>query len=142
MVHFWYLYSKYVDSFCEMTCIRAPWVLCGNFKLMYCQDVSNKARGENGIKYSNRLDGKRDYTATVFWYCSNHLFHCLSTVNFGEDFFFKVSNSSYSTKRHCSYSNYSFLGLPFVFFFSFIYIVILTQQISQYFHNYWGVNFL
>ena len=33
-------------------------MLCGNSKLMYCQDVSNKARGENGIKYSNRLDGK------------------------------------------------------------------------------------
>ena len=41
-----------------MACIRVPWVLCGNSKLMYCQDLSNKARGENGIKYSNRLDGK------------------------------------------------------------------------------------
>ena len=29
-----------------------------------------------------------------------------------------------------------------MYFFSFIYIVILTQQISHYFHNYWGVNFL
>ena len=35
-----------------------------------------------------------------------------------------------------------FFGLSFVLVFSFIYIVILTQQISQYFHNYWGVNFL
>ena len=29
-----------------------------------------------------------------------------------------------------------FLSLPFVLFFFFIYTVILTQQISQYFHNY------
>ena len=42
-----------------------------------------------------------------------------------------------------------FFSLPFVLFFLLniyknlhIYIVILTQQISQYFHNYWGVNFL
>ena len=40
-----------------------------------------------------------------------------------------------------------FFSLPFVLFFKIfiktrIYIVILTQQISQYFHNYWGVNFL
>ena len=49
--------------------------------------------------------------------------------------FFLVLNSSYSTRRHYSYNSYNFfffiLGLPFVLFFSFIYIIILTQQISQ-----------
>lgn len=32
---------------------------------MYCQDVSNKARGENGIKYSNRLDGKKENKESI-----------------------------------------------------------------------------
>ena len=32
--------------------------------------------------------------------------------------------------------------LIFRMYFFYLYIVILIQQISQYFHNYWGVNFL
>ena len=39
---------------------------------------------------------------------------------------FKVSNSSYSPKQHCSYSSYSFFCLPFVLFFSF-YIYCFTD---------------
>ena len=63
--------------------------------------------------------------------------------NFGEPLYlFLVLNSSYRTRRHCSYSSYIFFFQVFCLYFFFINIVILTQQILQYFHNYWGVNFL
>ena len=67
---------------------------------------------------------KSGYAATVF--C-----HCSSTVQFWWDtlFFF---NSSYSIKQHCIYNSTVFFFWVFrLYFFCFIYIVILTQWISQ-----------
>ena len=68
---------------------------------------------------------KSDYAATVFTH-SYHFFQCSFTMKiwwgtFSLLFFFKVSNSSYSTKRHCSYSSYSFFVFRFYFFFYYIY---------------------
>ena len=66
---------------------------------------------------------KSGNAATVIFHCSFSGFHCSSTAKFSWDTFFLfylVSNSSYSIKWHCSYSNYTF-------FYIYIYIVILTQ---------------
>ena len=49
-------------------------------------------------------------------------------------FFFFFLNSSYSARRHCSYSSYSFFSFVFhmyFLFFPFIYIVLLHNK----FHN-------
>ena len=67
------------------------------------------------------------------WFNTVHsvLNHCLFTVhiqwNFRLAFVFFFFLSSF---------------LFFFFFLPFIYTDILIQKISQYFHNYWGVNFL
>ena len=98
---------------------------------------------------SGRLECNSGSYSTTFFI----VYTTFSTVhlqcNFGEALclllsFFLVLNNSYSSKRHCSYNSYSifFFWSSVCTFFSFIYIVILTQQISQYFHNYWGINFL
>ena len=57
-------------------------------------------------------------------------------------------HSSYSVFLVCSIGIVTTIAIVFFFFFflifiwASIYILILIQQISQYFHNYWGVNFL
>ena len=56
-------------------------------------------------------------------------------------------HSSYSVFLVCSIGIVTTIVIVFFFFFlifiwASIYILILIQQISQYFHNYWGVNFL
>ena len=70
----------------------------------------------------------------VFVHCSYSVFHCSSTVLFWLAtlsflfiyyfFFFKVLNSSYNTKRHCSYIYiYIYIFLVFyLYFFSLLYI--------------------
>ena len=86
---------------------------------------------------------KSGYTATVFCHCLYNVFHCSSTVQFWwvnlSFLFFKfwivatvVTGFFFSI----------FLLYIFFLIYIYIYIVIMTQQISQYFHNYWCVNFL
>ena len=76
---------------------------------------------------------KSSYAATVFCHCSYNVFHCSSMVQFwwATLSFFLVLNSSYSTRRHCSYSSYNFFffGLPFLLLFYFILYILL------YWHN-------
>ena len=82
------------------------------------------------------------YLYTVYQRISLFIYSENLVRHFAFFFFFFLSNSSYSTRRHCSYRSYIFFVSRLYFFFSFIYIIILIQQILQYFHNYWGINFL
>ena len=55
---------------------------------------------------------KSGNAATVFWYCALSAFvlykHCIGNSILMRHFFFSVSNGSYSSMRHCSYSGYHF----------------------------------
>ena len=71
--------------------------------------------------------------STIFLHCSYSVFHYSSTVPFWLAtlsffiLFFIVLNSSYSTKRHCSYNSYFFFffgSSVCTFFFPFIYITV------------------
>ena len=88
---------------------------------------------------------KSGNATTVIWYCALNVFalckHCSGNsilvrhiaFSFYFYFFFIVSNSTVVTLFFC---------LPFVLFFPFYIYCFTVQQISQYFHNYWSVNFL
>ena len=75
---------------------------------------------------------KSGYAATLPLFMQHFPLLIYSAILMSHFVFFLVLNSSYSTRRHCSYSSYKFFFWSSVFtfiLFYFIYIVILTQQI-------------
>ena len=90
---------------------------------------------------TNLLYIKKTYAATMLWHCSFSVFALfIQQWKFGEAlclfFFFKFRILATVLGGTVATVVTIFFGLLFVLFFSFIYIVLLTQQILQYFHNY------
>ena len=74
---------------------------------------------------------KSGYAATLPLFMQRFPLLIYSAILVSHFVFFLVLNSSYSTRRHCSYSSYKFFffGIPFLLLFYFILYILL------YWHN-------
>ena len=125
----WHLLGEYVKTIVLLVCSICTFFFFFNHRFVLFVLIYKSANG-----------------CAVLLHCTSSVFALyiysailLSHFVFFYLFIFKVLNSCYNTTLHRSYISYFFFfGLPFVLLFSFIYIVILTEQISQF----WGVNFL
>ena len=122
-------------------CLEDIWKILGYF--YHCLGFYYVAV-ENGLKCLSINYIKSGDAVTVFCHCSYNASHYSSIVQFWWGtlsffiylFIFYVLNSSYSTRRHCSYSSYSF------FFCTFFFLLYILLYWHKKFHNYWVVNFL